>query len=97
VRNIAGAFGIAIFGTILEWREKANVLHIASLSHLYVNTTQNMATYIGLIELKSQVDAYGYIYTFAAILLFVGGIIAFFVKIPDRHMTEEEHQAMMAE
>ena len=90
VRNIAGAFGIALFGSLLNWAEIRNALHINSLSHLYVNTAANMQTYVGLIELKAQIDAYGLIYTIAAVFLLVGASVAFFIKVPERHFNAHE-------
>lgn len=83
VRNIAGAFGIALFATVLDLAVKQNVLTINSLSTLYVHTSASVAEYISLITLKAQVDAYGTIYIIASSLLFVGGIISFFIKIPE--------------
>jgi EmrB/QacA subfamily drug resistance transporter len=95
VRNIAGAFGIALFGSLLNWAEIRNALNINSLSHLYVNTTVNMQTYIGLIELKAQIDAYGLIYAIAACFLLVGAIVSFFIKVPEREF--DAHEMALAE
>jgi DHA2 family multidrug resistance protein len=95
-RNVAGAFGIAIFGTILQHRTETNVLSIASQSHLYQHTLESMQTYIGLIELKAQIDAYAYIYELAAIFLLVGAALAWFVKTPEHELTAEQHAAIEA-
>lgn len=95
-RNIAGAFGIAIFGTILQGRTGANVLSIASQSHLYVHTAAAAQTFIGLIELKAQVDAYAYIYEIAALFLFAGALLAFLIKTPEEKLTAEQHAAIEA-
>jgi hypothetical protein len=94
VRNIAGAFGIALFGSLLNWAEVRNVLKISSLSHLYSHTAVDMATYTSLIILKAQVDAYGLIYEIAAAMLFVGAMFAFFIVVPDREINPEH---MLAE
>jgi EmrB/QacA subfamily drug resistance transporter len=94
VRNIAGAFGIALFGSLLNWAEVRNVLRITSLSHLYVHTAVATQTYTSLIILKAQVDAYGLIYEIAAGMLFVGAMFAFFIVVPDRQIDRE---AMLAE
>jgi hypothetical protein len=94
VRNISGAFGIALFGSLLDWAEVKNVLHIDSLSHVYVHTATNIATFTGLIILKAEVDAYALIYEIAAGILFVGALFAFFIVVPDR---EVDSHAMMAE
>ena len=94
VRNIAGAFGIALFGSLLNWAEVRNVLNIASLSQVYVHTATNMATFTSLIILKAQVDAYALIYEIAASILFIGALAAFFIVVPDRQIDPE---LMMAE
>jgi DHA2 family multidrug resistance protein len=94
VRNISGAFGIALFGSLLDWAEVKNVLQIDSLSHLYVHTATTVATFTGLIILKAEVDAYALIYEIAAGILLVGALFAFFIVVPDR---EVDQQAMMIE
>ncbi|MDB5237233.1 MAG: transporter, family, tetracycline resistance protein [Parcubacteria group bacterium] len=94
-RNIAGAFGIAIFGTLLNWAIERNILSINSMSEVYVKTPQIMAQYTGLIILKAQIDAYALIYELAAGLLVIGAISSFFIKVPEREMTQE--QKAMAE
>ncbi|CAN5739145.1 DHA2 family efflux MFS transporter permease subunit [soil metagenome] len=94
-RNIAGAFGIALFGTLLNWAIEKNVLSINSLSEVYTKTPQIMAEYTGLIILKAQIDAYALIYELAAGLLLFGALLAFFIRVPEVKMTEE--QRAMAE
>ncbi len=88
VRNIAGAFGIALFGSLLIWAEKHNVLSIAHMSSLYVHTPENLQVFTTLIMLKAQVDSYALIYEVAAILLFVGAMAAFYIKVPERSFNE---------
>jgi DHA2 family multidrug resistance protein len=88
VRNIAGAFGIALFGSLLIWAQKRNVLSIAHQSTLYVHTAQNLQVFTTLIILKAQVDSYAFIYEIAAVLLFVGALVSFFIVVPDRQMDE---------
>lgn len=104
VRNISGAFGIALFATILNSTIEHNVLSISALSTLYAHTAQATAAFSSLIILKAQVDAYGTIYLIAAILLFIGGLVSFFITVPegvgpkDEKEKEREREAhMMAE
>jgi hypothetical protein len=94
-RNIAGAFGIAIFGTLLNWAIQRNILHINSLSTVYVHTPAVLAQYTGLIILKAQIDAYALIYELAAGLLIIGALMAFFIRVPEVELTHE--QRAMAE
>ena len=80
-RNIAGAVGIAVFGTILNNRTNSNVLKINSLSHLNVVNPTNIKTYIGLITLKADVSAYGYVFFIAGMLIILGSFAVLFMKI----------------
>lgn len=87
-RNIAGAFGIALFGTILQSATNSNVLTIASNSHLYTHTATATQTYIMLIELKAQIDAYHTIFLTGMALLLVGAVAALWLKIPERKLEQ---------
>ncbi len=89
VRNIAGAFGIAVFATILQNATEAKVFAISSLSTLNVHTPQAIAEFTSLITLKAQVDAYGVIYTSAALLLIFGSIIALFTRLSNEKQPTE--------
>ncbi len=83
-RNLAGALGIAIFGTILQNSTAGNVLNIAQNSVLYVHTPEATKTFIGLIELRAQVDAYHTIFLLGMIVLGIGAIAALWLNIPDK-------------
>lgn len=94
VRNIAGAFGIALFGSLLIWAENRSVLNIAAHSQLYVKSVQNLQVFTGLIELKAQIDAYALIYDVAAVLLLIGALASFLIVVPDREHDQEAKEAM---
>jgi len=81
VRNIAGAFGIAIFSTILSNRVGHNILSINSFSALRSHALVTVQKYIGLVELKAQVDAYDYVFLFSAVLVFLGSFAVLFLKV----------------
>jgi len=83
-RNIAGAFGIAVFGTILNNATESNVLKISSLSSLYVHTPAAIQTFISLIELKAQIDAYKEVFFISMLVLLVGAGLALFLRVPER-------------
>lgn len=88
-RNIAGAFGIALFGTILKNATEGNVLQIASHSRIASNASAAaQQTYIALIELKAQVDAYHTIFLIGMAVMLVGAISAFWLHIPEKEMEE---------
>lgn len=87
-RNIAGAFGIALFGTLLQAATNNNVLNIARNSVLNIHTPAAMQQFITLIELKAQIDAYPTIFITAASLLAVGAFAALFLKVSERKLEE---------
>ncbi len=80
-RNIAGAFGIAIFGTILNNRILSNVLTINKNSVLNAHDAISVKTYIGLVTLKAQIEAYNYVFLVASLFVFAGSIAVLFLKI----------------
>ncbi len=91
VRNISGAFGVAIFSTILDGRINGNVLQIALQSILRSTSPQAMQTFIGLIELKAQVASYAFVFDVAGVVIIVGSFLAFLITVPKEHLTQEHH------
>ena len=82
-RNIAGAFGIAIFGAILTSRVYKNVLSINSYSVLHSANPIDIHKYAGLVELKAQINAYDYVFLIASVIVFIGAFAVLFMKIKD--------------
>jgi DHA2 family multidrug resistance protein len=91
VRNIAGAFGIAIFATILNDRTKINILTINSFSHLASHIPINIQKYVALIELKAQVDAYDYVFLISSIIVFLGSFTILFLKLKNERTDIKVH------
>lgn len=89
VRNIAGAFGIAIFGTMLTYLIEGNVSTVSRMSELYVHTPQAIGQFTALITLKAQIIAYKTIFSTAAAIMFVGGILALWIKVDKNEELEE--------
>jgi len=81
VRNIAGAFGIAIFGTILSNTVNSNVLSIASHSTINSADPSVIAQGVGLIELKAQVAAYADVFLIASIVVAIGAFLALTIRV----------------
>ena len=81
VRNISGAFGIAIFATILNNRVNTNILNINKFSHLHSHLASDVQTYISLIILKAQVNAYSYVFFISSIIVFIGAFSILFLKL----------------
>lgn len=82
-RNIAGAFGIALFGTLLNSVTNSNVLNIARNSVLNIHTQAATTQFITLIELKARIDAYGTVYLTAGGLLLAGAFAALLLKVKE--------------
>jgi hypothetical protein len=89
VRNIAGAFGIALFTTILNNSTENKLMAIAHNSTINIANQANYIQAVGLMELKAHVSAYGAVYTTAAAFLLVGAITALWIK-PPRHQPKVE-------
>jgi len=90
-RNLAGAFGVAIFATILSNSTTDQL--IAIQQHSIVNTV-NPATLqliTGLMEVKANILAYGVVFKWAMVFVFLGGVASLFLK------DVKPHQATMKE
>ncbi len=74
-RNIGGAFGIALFGTVLTNATNANVLSVAQHSVIRSTVPQVIAQGTQLIILKADLLAYGEVFVFAAGAMFIGGVL----------------------
>jgi EmrB/QacA subfamily drug resistance transporter len=79
-RNIAGAFGIAIFATILTNVTESNVLSIARDTVVNVKTPAVFQQVVPLVILRAQISAYQTIFFIAAMVLFVAAALALFVN-----------------
>ena len=91
VRNIAGAFGIALFGTILTNRVGHNVLSINSHSFLHTTNPAIIQEYIALVSFKAQVDAYDYVFVISSVLVLVGAFAVLFMKIKNERTDVTVH------
>jgi EmrB/QacA subfamily drug resistance transporter len=74
-RNIGGAFGIAIFGTLLTTTTNANVLKVAQHSIINSHLPQVIKQATALIILKADLLSYGTVFEFAALAMLAGGLL----------------------
>ncbi len=79
-RNIAGAFGVAIFATILSNSTTTNLMAIQSHSVINSIDSATIQRAKELMFIKASVLAYGTVFRTSAYLLALGGISALFVK-----------------
>ena len=91
VRNVAGAFGIAIFGTILTKAVTANVININKHSVLNSTDPSIIHKFIALIEFKAQVDAYNEVFLIASIIVFLGAFVTLWLKVDNERTDVTVH------
>jgi len=91
VRNIAGAFGIALFSTILNSRIEHNILKINSYSQLFSNKLVDMQQYTSLIILKAQINAYDYIFIVSSIIVAIGSFAILSLKVKNENAKAVVH------
>jgi hypothetical protein len=89
VRNIAGAFGIAIFTTLLNDSIESNM--IALTAHTVVNVHTAAVTQLAssLIILDAQILAYRTVFFVSAIFLFVAAALALLIDVKETPEGEE--------
>ncbi len=78
IRNIAGAFGIAVFATLLENTIENNVLNIAQNS--VINSVDPFIRAQGIIMmiLRAEILSYRYVFGVSAVILFIAAISVLF-------------------
>lgn len=79
-RNLSGAFGVAIFATILTNTVNANLLSLQTHSIINTFTPQTLSAIYGLMAIKANVLAYATVFKTAAIFIAIGGVAALFVQ-----------------
>jgi len=90
VRNIAGAFGVAIFGTILQNAEYKNMLDISNSSFIHVKTPELMKEFIGLMSLKAQIMAYDKVFIIASILAAFAATTSWWIRTEHKNKAPKE-------
>ena len=93
-RNLAGAFGVAIFATVLTNSTTSNL--IAIQSHSIINTTnpQLLSIIPGLMITKANILAFATVFKTASIFTALGGIAALFVQDIKHDETQHHHEPM---
>ena len=89
-RNIAGAFGIAIFSTILKNASESNIFALASNS--VVNTADPLirGEVAALMMLDAQIGAYRTVFTVASWVLLLGAVLALLmIHVKEKKSGEE--------
>lgn len=82
-RNIAGAFGIAVFGTLLTSATERYALRISEFSSFHGTNPKDYAAFVSLISLKAQIDAYATVFWAATALLIAGALLTLSMRRVD--------------
>jgi EmrB/QacA subfamily drug resistance transporter len=83
VRNIAGAVGIAFFGTILSNLVESNVLNLGQNAIVHTADPHVLQIVSTLIILKGQVEAYAEVFVVATGIMALAVVAAFFLHKPE--------------
>ena len=83
VRNIAGAFGIAIFATILQNSLGSNLVKVSQNSFIHSTSPIIYQQFAGLIILKTEVLAFINVFNISALIVLIGAILVLFMKIKE--------------
>ena len=78
VRNIAGAFGISLFSTILNNRMEDAVIQISRFSVINSANPLVQGEALVLMTLKAQIDGFRIVFIIGAVIVFVAAILAYF-------------------
>jgi len=89
VRNIAGAFGIALFGTILTNSTEGNIFNLMHNSVLRTTDPIISSQFVSLIILKAQVLAYSTVFQISALIVLIGAGLALFIKVEHKKDAKE--------
>ncbi len=94
-RNIAGAFGIAIFATILTNSFNSNLLALQQHTIINAHSQAIYGEVVALMAVKANILSFATVFKTAVAFMFVGSLSALFVKESKRDFEGEEPLIMM--
>jgi predicted MFS family arabinose efflux permease len=80
VRNIAGAFGVAIFATILTNSSTAAIINVQKFTVINTFDTNALQQAAYLMAIKANVVSFKVVFLSSSIITFVGALSALFLK-----------------
>jgi predicted MFS family arabinose efflux permease len=87
-RNIAGAFGTAIFATILDNSVSSHLLSIQQHSVLNSQDPVVIQQYMSLISVKATIAAYATVFQVSVFILLFGAFTALFIRTSNQTVTQ---------
>ncbi len=80
-RNIAGAFGIAFFATVIRYTTEDQVMNLAQNTIINTKDPLIYGQVMNLVILKAQIIAYRTDFYIASLILLLGAFAALFLKV----------------
>lgn len=81
VRNVAGAFGIAIFTTLLNMSIENNMLNLSAHSVITVHTPAVMQVASALMYLDAEILAYRTVFLIGSVILVFAAVLALLIDV----------------
>ena len=88
VRNISGAFGIALFATILNNATENNIFNIVHFSVLHSADPSIVSQFTSLVILKAQILAYSTVFKISSFIVLFGAGLALLIKVEPKKQGE---------
>jgi DHA2 family multidrug resistance protein len=79
-RNVAGAFGTAIFATVLSNSITANLIKIERYSAINTTNPIILGQLTALMPIKANIASYATVFSWASVFMLVGAGVALFVQ-----------------
>ncbi|MEN6397012.1 MAG: DHA2 family efflux MFS transporter permease subunit [Methanoregula sp.] len=89
VRNIAGAFGIAIFTTLLNDSTENNLIALSANTVVNIHTPAVLQLVSGLMYLDAQILAYRTVFFVSAIIMLIAAVLALLIDVKETPEGEE--------
>jgi uncharacterized membrane protein len=77
-RNIAGAFGIALFTSILNNATESSLVSIAHYSIIHTTTPSVHAEIVSLMETLAQIDGFRAVFVIASLIMVAAAVLTLF-------------------
>lgn len=90
VRNVSGAFGVALFATVLN--AAVNTKLLATAAHSTLNVAADRGVFTQLVILKAEVAAYDVVFLVAAAVVAFGGLIVLGLRLEEKERVPDEPQ-----
>jgi hypothetical protein len=90
VRNISGAFGIAVFGTILNNSITSKLMATAYNSAVNITNAQVYKEGVSLMILNSYMQSYKVVFIVAGVILCFGALTSLLINVPKEKMANQK-------